>query len=82
MAKFTETAGTLTNNTVSLAAKDRAGLMVGNPSDTVMTVRFGATAGLPVPAGTTLSLTGALAPDDAVSVFCAGSSKAYAIYEW
>ena len=86
MAKYTETAGTLTNTTVALAAKDRAGLLVGNPSDTVMTVRLGGTAsaaaGLPVPAGTTLSLTGANAPDDAVSVFCAGTTKAYTIYEW
>lgn len=86
MAKFVETAGTLTNTTVSLTAKDRQGLIVANPSDTVMTVRFGgtasATAGIPVPASDAMVLRGRDAPDDSVSVFCAGTSKAYTIYEW
>ena len=86
MAKYTETTGTLSNSAASLAAKDRNGLIVGNPSDTVMTVRFGgtasATAGVPVAAGGRWELTGAHAPDDAVSIFCAGASKAYIAYEW
>jgi hypothetical protein len=86
MAKYVPTTGTLTNTTVALASKDRQGLLVGNPSDTVMTVAFGATAsatvGIPVPAGTAIFLEGRSAPDDAVSVFCAGTSKAYSIYEW
>lgn len=85
---FTETAGTLTNTTVSLSATPgRRGLVIGNPSDTVMTVRFGgtasATAGIPVPAGTAIEFRDPRAcPDGAVSVFCAGTSKAYTIYEW
>lgn len=86
MAKFVETTGTLTNTTVSLAATDRQGLMIGNPSDTVMTARFdgtaSATAGVPIPAGTAMLLEGRSAPDGAVSIFCAGTSKAYTIYEW
>jgi len=86
MAKFVETAGTLTNNTVSLAATDRRGLIVANPSDTVMTCRFGATAsataGIPIAANEAICLMGPDAPDDSVSVFCAGTSKAYTIYEW
>lgn len=86
MATFVETTGTLTNNTASLAAKHRNGLIIGNASDTVMTYRIGgtasATAGLPIPAGTTAYLVGRDAPDQAVSIFCAGTSKAYTAYEW
>ncbi len=86
MAQYAETSGTLTNTTVSLAATHRAGLLIGNPSDTVMTVRFGATAsataGIPIPAGTALNLLGRDAPSQSVSLFCAGTSKAYTIYEW
>lgn len=87
-ANYVETAGTLTNTIVTIAANARRrGLIIGNPSDTVMTVRVGgtasATAGLPVPAGTTLVLSAHVAPPSAlVTVFCAGTSKAYTIYEW
>lgn len=86
MAGYVETLGTLSNNTVSRAADLRQGIIIGNPSDTAMVVRFGGTAsatqGIPLPAGSSLILTGADAPNQSVSVFCAGSSKAYAIYEW
>lgn len=86
MAKNSETSGSLTATTATLAAKLRNGLIVGNPSDTVMTVRFGATAtataGIPIPAGTSLVITGRSAPSDSVSIFCAGTSKAYCVYEW
>lgn len=86
-AVYTETAGTLSNTTVTLAAKQRLGLIVGNPSDTVMTVAFGTTAtatnGLTVAAGGSLTLSGrSVAPSLAVSVFCAGAAKAYYILEW
>jgi hypothetical protein len=85
---FIETAGSLTNTTVSVAANaGRRGLIVGNPSDTVMTVRFGATAsataGIPVAAGSALEFRNQRAcPDGLVSVFCAGTAKNYTIYEW
>lgn len=85
---YTETAGSLTNTVVSLAANPgRRGLIVGNPSDTVMTVRFGATAtataGIPIPAGTAIEWRDWKAvPDGTVSVFCAGTAKTYTIYEW
>ena len=75
MTKFVEAAGSLTNTTASLPAKERQGLIVGNPSDTVMTLRFGATAsataGVPVAAGDVLALMGRNAPSDSVSLFCA-----------
>lgn len=86
MAQYFPTEGTLTNTTVSLAAKHRAGLLIGNPSDTVMTFRVGATAsataGIPIPAGTAVILENRSAPSGSVSLFCAGTSKAYTIYEW
>jgi len=83
----TETQGTLTNTTVSVAANpSRRGVVVGNNSDTAMTVRFGAAAsaaaGLPLPAGDTMWLTPEMTGTGIVSVFCAGTSKAYTIYEW
>lgn len=86
-ANFTETQGTLTNTTVTIAANvTRRGLIIGNPSDTVMTFRVGgtasATAGVPVPAGESVALVGEHVPSGSVSVFCAGTSKAYCIYEW
>lgn len=86
-ANFVETQGTLTNTTVTIAANaKRRGLIIGNPSDTVMTYRVGgtasATAGVPVPAGQSVTLTGEAVPSGSVSVFCAGTSKAYCIYEW
>lgn len=87
-AAFTETTGTLSNSAVAIPANpSRRCLIIGNPSDTVMTVRFGgsaasATAGIPIPAGTAIILR----KDDPVidqagSLFCAGASKAYTIYE-
>lgn len=86
---FIETSGTLTNTVVTVTANPgRRGLIIGNPSDTVMTVRFSASAataavGIPVAAGTALEFRDPKAcPDSAVSVFCAGTSKAYTIYEW
>lgn len=86
-ANFVETQSTLTNTTVTIAANDkRRGLIIGNPSDTVMTFRVGgtasATAGVPIPAGDSVLLAGPNTPSGAVSVFCAGTSKAYCIYEW
>lgn len=87
-ATFTETQGTLTNTTVSISANaNRRGLIIGNPSDTVMTFRVGGTAtaaaGVPIPAGTAVRLTAAEGvPSALVTVFCAGTSKAYCIYEW
>lgn len=87
-ATFTETQGTLTNNTVSIAANaNRRGLIIGNPSDTVMTYRVGgtasATAGVPIPAGQSVRLSESDGvPSALVTVFCAGTSKAYCIYEW
>lgn len=87
-ANYVETTGTLTNTTVSRPASTlRRGIMIGNNSDTVMTVRVGGTAsaaaGLPIPAGTTLILSdNAAPPSAAISLFCAGTSKAYTIYEW
>jgi hypothetical protein len=87
-ASFTETAGNLTAAAVTVAANvNRRGLIIGNPSDTVMTFRIGgtasATAGVPIPAGNAVRLdAGSGVPSAAVSVFCAGSAKAYCIYEW
>lgn len=86
-AAYTETQGTLTNNTVTIAENQRRrGIIIGNPSDTVMTFRVGgtasATAGVPIPAGDSVALMGPNAPAGSVSVFCAGTSKAYCIYEW
>lgn len=83
---YTETAGTLTNTTVSLAAKQRNVLIIGNPSDTVMTFAVGTTAsatnGVPIPAGSSVAMLDRFsAPSGAVSVFCAGASKAYYILE-
>ena len=44
MAKYVETTAALTNEAATLSAKQRNGLIIGNASDTVMTVRLGATA--------------------------------------
>lgn len=84
---FTETAGTLTNTTVTIAANPvRRGIIIANPSDTVMTFRVGgvasATAGVPIAAGDSVIMKGGDAPNGSISVFCAGTSKAYTIYEW
>jgi hypothetical protein len=86
MAKMFETTAALTNQAATLSAKDRNGLIVANASDTVMTVRFGATAtaaiGIPVAAGDAIHLIGQHAPDDSVTIFCAGTAKTYTAYEW
>lgn len=87
MAATTEASGTRSNDAATIfTAKNRNGLLIGNPSDTVMTVRFGATAsataGVPIPAGTALLMEGRNAPWELVSLFCAGASKAYTAYEW
>lgn len=87
MAKYVETTAALTNAAATLSAKQRNGLIIGNASDTVMTVRLGATAtatvGVPVAAGSHLAWIGARdVPDDSVSIFCAGTAKTYTAYEW
>jgi hypothetical protein len=85
---FVETSGTLTNTTASVSANaGRRGLIVANPSDTVMTLRVGGTAsatvGIPVPPGDSIAFRDARdTPDGSISLFCAGTSKAYTIYEW
>jgi hypothetical protein len=87
-ANFIEAASTLTNEAATIFAANagRRGLVIANPSDTVMTVRIGATAsataGIPVPAGGSLGLYGDHCPSGLVSLFCAGTSKAYTAYEW
>lgn len=86
-ANFVETQGTLTNTIVSISSNpNRRGIIIGNPSDTVMTARIGGTAtasaGIPVPAGNSIGFMGEHVPSAAITVFCAGSSKAYTIYEW
>lgn len=85
--KLTETASTLTNTTVSVSANpNRRGVIVSNNSDTVMTLRIGGTAdantGISIPAGTAITMEGTRTPTGSLSLFCAGTSKAYTIYEW
>lgn len=85
-----ETTGSLTNTTVAIAADPcRLGLILSNNSDTVMTYRPSGTAtaaiGIAIPAGTQLTLTGDTAKAlarGAGTLFCAGTAKTYAIYEW
>lgn len=81
--------GTLSNNAVELSVENRAriGCIVSNNSDTVMTLREGgnpATAGIGVsiPPGSALVLKGDTLTVRALSLFCAGASKAYTFYEW
>lgn len=86
-AAFTEYAGTLTNGAVTIPANPRRrGMIIGNPSDTVMTWRIGATAtatvGVPIAAGSDMAFRDNWVPADSVTLFCAGASKAYTIYEW
>lgn len=85
-AAYVEYTGSLTNTTVTIAANlTRKALIIGNPSDTAMTYRFGgtasATAGLPLAAGDTHRYEGDICPGSLVSIFCAGTSKAYTAYE-
>lgn len=85
---YTEAQSTLSAAaaTIFAARPLRRGLVIGNPSDTVMTFRIGAaasaTAGVPIPPGTAVRLSGGDAPTGLVSLFCAGTSKAYTAYEW
>jgi len=86
MATYTETTGTLTNTTVAIAASaNRTALIISNNSDTVMTYRPSGTAtaaiGIVVPAGSALKFLDGEAPGTAGTLFCAGTSKAYSIYE-
>lgn len=86
-ANFTETAGTLTNTTVSVSANARRkGLIISNNSDTVMTYRVGGTAtanvGISIPAGQAITLSGVTNTAASGTLFCAGTSKAYTIYEF
>lgn len=87
-ANFTEAASTLSNAATTLFAANakRRGIIIGNPSDTVMTFRVGATAsataGIPIPAGEAITLKGENVPSGLISLFCAGTSKAYTAYEW
>lgn len=90
MAKYdwNEAAGTLSNGAVAIAQNhSRDGLIISNNSDTVMTVREGgqvatAAIGISIPAGTAIEFSGGRLSLNAFSLFCAGSSKAYTIYEW
>lgn len=82
-----ETSGSLTNTTVTVPADpQREGLIVANNSDTVMTYRPAGTAtasiGIPVPAGNSIVIGGGGLIRNAGTLFCAGTSKAYTLYEW
>lgn len=86
--KWTEATASLSNSASTLFAANpgRRGLVIGNPTDTLMTVRFSGaasgTVGIPIPAGTALEYRDPrLVPDGAVSVFCSGTSKAVTAYE-
>jgi hypothetical protein len=86
---FTEATGTLTNEakTPNAAKAGRRGLIVSNNSDAAMVVRFGAfataSAGMGLAAGDTKAFMDPRAcPDGLVSIFCAGTSKAFTTYEW
>ncbi len=87
-ASFTEAASSLTNEAVTIFAANskRRGLIIGNPSDTAMTFRVGgtasATAGIPIDAGMAITLKGENVPSGLISLFCAGTAKAYTAYEW
>ncbi len=84
----TETNGSLTASAATIAANgQRRGMIIGNPSDTVMTLRISSSAataaiGIPIPAGTALSFRDGYVPIGAMSLFCAGTAKTYSIYEW
>jgi len=84
-----ETAGSLSANTVAVGADvDRQMLVISNNSDTVMTYRPLGTAtadiGISVPAGQAIIFRRSEAKAfcaGAGTLFCAGASKAYSIYE-
>ena len=81
-----ETASTLSNGTVAIAADSgRDVLIISNNSDTAMTYRPLGTAtaaiGIAIAAGQAIQLTGGAFIRGAGTLFCAGASKAYTIYE-
>lgn len=89
---WVETPGTLTNNTATLPANlKRREVIVSNNSDTAMTVSIGGTAtasvGTSIPAGTAIRFGqsvgshGNTCPNAALSLFCAGTAKAYTFAE-
>lgn len=89
---WVETSGTLTNTTATLAANlKRREVIISNNSDTVMTVSIGGTAtaavGTAIPAGTAIRYGqnvgshGNTCPNAALSLFCAGTAKAYTFQE-
>lgn len=85
-----ETTGSLSNGTAAIAEdRNRVGLIIANTSDTVMTYRPLGTAtaaiGIVVAAGSNVILKEGEAKaliQNAGTLFCAGASKTYAIYEW
>ncbi len=92
-ANWKVSSGTLTNSTVTIAANaKRREVIVSNNSDTVMTLDIvggtaSASVGISIPAGTAIRLgdgahgDSGIAPAAALSLFCAGTSKAYSVYE-
>jgi len=87
-----EYSGTLSNSAFALPENvARREIIFSNLSDTVMSVRFGggtatAAIGVVLPAGSALRFEGKDADGrplywQAVSLFCAGATKAYTIYE-
>jgi hypothetical protein len=86
---YIEATGSLTNQAADVFAemRGRRGLIVSNNSDTSMVCRFGsaatATAGIPLAAGASIEFRDPRAcPDAKVSLYCAGTSKAYTAYQW
>jgi hypothetical protein len=92
-ASWKVSSGTLSNNTVTIAANpNRRQLIASNNSDTVMTLAIAgdtatAAVGIAIPAGHALTLgngadgSSSVAPSAALSLFCAGASKDYSVYE-
>lgn len=93
-ANWKVTSGTLTNTTVSIPANARRReLIISNNSDEVMTyspdgaATASASVGIAIPAGTALRLgqggegQSGVAPGNAGTLFCAGTSKAYSYAE-
>lgn len=85
--RWIEYTGTLTNTVFTLPANPaRRGVIISNNSDAEMTYRVGgqdasADAGVVLEATKAVALDGDLLPEGAISLFCAGTSKAYTVYE-
>lgn len=85
--RWIEYVGTLTNNTFTLPANpSRRAVIISNNSDAEMTYRVGggeasADAGVVLETASAIALDGDLLPEGAISLFCAGTSKAYTVYE-